>query len=100
MSAQHEQLANLETTALAHLQDVDLHTPMEQIRYGLEALLDIPTTARCTNTAFSRQAEMAINSLIGEATHLYAFAQSLMAHVNRTLPERSEPRCALSAVGE
>ena len=51
MFAQHSQLTHIERAALGQLLDVDLMTPMQQIRLGLEALIDVPTTARGANSA-------------------------------------------------
>jgi hypothetical protein len=98
--SQHHQLAGLESAALSQLREVDLRIPMLQIRRGLEALLDIPTTARTANTSFSQQALTAITTLAGEAEELYTAVQSLMEHVSRTSPVRVKPPCALSAVGK
>lgn len=98
--SQHNQLAGLESAALSQLREVDLSIPMLQIRRGLEALLDIPTTARTANTSFSQQALTAITTLAGEAEELYTAVQSLMEHVSRTSPVRVKPPCALSAVGK
>ena len=98
--SQNNQLAGLESAALTQLREVDLSIPMQQIRRGLEALLDIPTTARTANTIFSQQALTAITTLAGEAEELSIAVQSLMEHVSRTSPVRVKPPCALSAVGK
>ena len=98
--SQNNQLAGLESAALTQLREVDLSIPLQQIRRGLEALLDIPTTARTANTIFSQQALTAITTLAGEAEELSTAVQSLMEHVSRTSPVRAKPPCALSAVGK
>ena len=99
-ASQHDQLAGLESAALSQLRDVDLSIPMQQIRRGLEALLDIPTTARTANTIFSQQALSAITTLADEAEDLRTAIQRLMDHVSRTSPVRVKPPCTLSAVSK
>jgi hypothetical protein len=89
--SQYHQLASLEAAALTQLREVDLCIPMQQIRRGLEALLDIPTTARTANTIFSQQALTAITMLADEVEELSAAVQSLMEHVGRTAPVRVQP---------
>jgi hypothetical protein len=98
--SQHHQLAGLEVAALTQLREVDLGIPMQQIRRGLEALLDVPTTARAANTTFSQQALTAIATLADEAEDLCLAVQRLMEHVSRTSPVRVQPPCTLSAVGK
>jgi len=98
--SQPHQLASLEAAALTQLREVDLRIPMQQIRRGLEALLDIPTTARTANTIFSQQALTAITTLADEAEQLCTAVQSLMEHVGRTSPVRVKPPWALSAVSK
>jgi hypothetical protein len=98
--SQHHPLAGLESAALAQLREVDLRIPMQQIRRGLEALLDIPTTARTANTIFSQQALTAITTLADEVEELSTAVQSLMEHVGRTSPVRVKPPWALSAGGK
>jgi hypothetical protein len=98
--SQYHQLASLEAAALTQLREVDLRIPMQQIRRGLEALLDIPTTARTANTIFSQQASTAITMLADEVEELSAAVQSLMEHVGRTAPVRVQPPWTLSAVGK
>jgi hypothetical protein len=96
--SQHHQLAGLELAALTQLREVDLSIPMQQIRRGLEALLDIPTTARTANTIFSQQALTAITTIADEAEELYTAVQSLMEHASRTSPVRVKASYALPAV--
>lgn len=98
--SQHDQLAGLEKRALSQLKEIDLMTPMRQIRHGLDALLDIPTTVRASNTTFSQQALTEIVALAGEAQQLSLAVQGLMEHVSRTSPVRVEAGSALSMAGE
>jgi hypothetical protein len=98
--SQHDQLIGLESAALTQLHEVDLSIPMQQIRRGLETLLDIPTTVRTANTLFAQQALTAITTLADEAEALCTAVQSLMEHVSRTSPVRVQSPGALSAVGK
>ncbi|MDH3599320.1 MAG: hypothetical protein OEU26_06725 [Candidatus Tectomicrobia bacterium] len=98
--SQHDQLAGLESAALTQLREIDLSIPIQQIRRGLETLLDIPTTTRTANTIFSQQALTALTTLAGEAEELCTAVQCLMEHVSRTSPVRVKPPWALSAVGK
>jgi hypothetical protein len=84
MLAHHDQLTHLERTALAQLLDVDLMTPMQQIRLGLEALIDVPTTARGANSAFSDQAAAVLEVLSRDVERLCEAVHTLTAHVHRT----------------
>ena len=54
--ASNEQLKALEAQALHHLQSVDLTTPMKQLDAVLEALIEVPTKERRSDTDFARQA--------------------------------------------
>ncbi len=98
--SQPSQLAGLEAIALSQVKEVDLITPMLQIRSGLDALLDIPTTVRAANTTFSQQALTAITTLAEEAQQLSLAIEGLMKHVSRTASVRVEAGCTLSAAGE
>ena len=103
MRSQPDALAHLEAAALTELQQVDLQTPMQQMRQALEALLDVPTTARAANAPFSQQAEAALVGLTEDARQLCEVAQTLMTHVNRVSTvsrTRLEWHYLLSTVGE
>jgi hypothetical protein len=84
MLAHHDPLTHVERAALAQLLDVDLMTPMQQIRLGLEALIDVPTTARGANSAFSDQATAVLEVLFRDVERLRAAVHTLTAHVHRT----------------
>jgi len=84
MLAHRDQLTHVERTALAQLLDVDLMTPMQQIRLGLEALIDVPTTARSTNSVFSDQAAAVLEVLSRDAERLREAVHTLTEHVHRT----------------
>jgi hypothetical protein len=75
------QLQALEETALLHIQSVDLFTPMKQLDVVLQALIDIPTTERRADTAFARQAAVALEMLHAHARQLSACVQTLSEHV-------------------
>ena len=75
------QLKALEETALLHIQTVDLFTPMKQLDVVLQALIDIPTTERRADTAFARQAAVALDMLRAHASQLSACVQTLSEHV-------------------
>ncbi len=84
MVAHHDQLTHLERTALAQLLDVDLMTPMQQIRFGLEALIDVPTAVRGANSAFSDQAAAVLEVLASDVERLHDAVCALTEHVHRT----------------
>ncbi|WP_218673905.1 hypothetical protein, partial [Candidatus Entotheonella palauensis] len=84
MLVHHNQLNHLERTALAQLLDVDLMTPMQQIRLGLEALIDVPTTVRGANSAFSGQAAAVLEVLSSDVERLREAIKVLTEHVHRT----------------
>ncbi len=84
MLVHHDQLTHLERTALAQLLDVDLMTPMQQLRLGLEALIDVPTAVRGANSAFSDQAAAVLEVLSGDVERLREAVKALTQHVHRT----------------
>ncbi len=103
MLAHHDALTQLERTALAQLQDVDLMTPMQQICLGLEALIDVPTTVRAANSAFSDQAAAVLKVLSDDAERLCDAVNALTEHVHRTSSlsrARYEAQYLLSAVAD
>ncbi len=103
MLAHHDQLTHLERTALAQLLDVDLMTPMQQIRLGLEALIDVPTTVRGENSGFSDQAAAVLEVLSSDVERRRAAVHALSEHVHRTSSlsrVRHEAQYLLSAVSD
>jgi hypothetical protein len=82
--ATQTQLVSLEQTALNKIREVDLKTPMQQVAQVFEALLDVPTTARRANTAFSAQALAALQTLLAEMHRLCAVVDTMTEHVHRT----------------
>ena len=103
MMAHRDPLTQLEDTALAQLQDVDLMTPMRQICLGLEALLDVPTTVRASNSAFSDQAAAVLKVLSDDIERLCDAVKALNEHVHRTSGlsrARHEAQYLLSAVAD
>lgn len=103
MAAHHDALTQLERAALAQLQDVDLMTPMQQICLGLEALIDVPTTVRAANSAFSEQAAAVLKVLSDDIERLGDALNTLTKHVHRTSSlsrTRHEAQCLLSAVAD
>jgi hypothetical protein len=103
MFVHHDQLTHVERTALAQLLDVDLMTPMQQIRLGLEALLDVPTAVRGANSAFSDQAAAVLEVLPEDVERLREAVRALSEHVHRTSSlsrVRHEAPSLLAAVTE
>ncbi len=103
MAAHHDALTQLERTALIQLQNVDLMTPMQQICLGLEALIDVPTTARAASSSFSDQAAAVLKVLNDDVERLCDAVNALSGHVNRTSGlsrARQEAACLLSAVAD
>lgn len=84
MDAHHDPLTQLERTALTQLLDIDLLTPMQQMRLALEALIDVPTTVRGVDTAFSDQAAAILDVLSSDAERLGEAIRRLAEHVHRT----------------
>jgi hypothetical protein len=78
-----QQLAGLEQTALSKINAVDLKTPMQQVGQVLEALLDVPTTARGAHTVFSNQALAALQTLLAETHRLSMAVATMTQHVGR-----------------
>lgn len=103
MVAHHDPLTHLERTALAQLLDVDFMTPMQQIRLGFEALLDVPTAVREANSAFSDQAAAVLEVLLSDVERLREAVQVLTEHVHRTSSVsrgRREAQYLLSALAD
>jgi hypothetical protein len=88
MYAAMQPLQVLEAQALQHLQSVDLATPMEQLHVVFEALIEVPTRERRSDTAFTRQAAVALDTLLERTQKLCALVRLLTEHVGDTaLPE-------------
>ena len=103
MLVHHDQLTHVERTALAQLLDVDFMTPMQQIRLGLEALIDVPTAVRGANSAFSDQASAVLEVLSGDVERLRDAVCALTEHIHRTSSltrSRDEAQYLLAAVSE
>ena len=103
MFVHHDQLTHLERMALAQLLDVDLMTPMQQIRLGLEVLLDVPTAVRGANSAFSDQAAAVLEVLSEDVERLREAVRALSEHVHRASSltrSRHEAPSLLAAVTE
>jgi len=84
MDTHHDALTQLERTALSQLLDIDFMTPMQQMRLALEALIDVPTTMRGVDTAFSDHAAAILDVLSSDAERLVEAVRRLAEHVNRT----------------
>jgi hypothetical protein len=103
MLVHHDQLTHLERTALAQLLNVDFMTPMQQIRLGLEALLDVPIAIRGANSAFSHQAAAVLEVLSSDVERLREAVCALTEHVHRTSSPsrvRHEAQYCLAAVAD
>lgn len=85
MSTSTESLRRLENQALQHLRSVDLALPMAQLQAVLEALLEVPTHTRRSDTAFARQAMGALDILLEHTRKLSAFVDLLTDHVGTTM---------------
>jgi len=81
MDTSNEQLKALEAQALQHLQSVDLITPMKQLDAVLEALIEVPTKERRSDTDFARQASVALDVLIRHTQRLSVCVDTLTEHV-------------------
>jgi hypothetical protein len=80
-----QQLQTLEAQALQLLHSVDLATPLEQLHMVFEALLEVPTTERRSDTAFARQASGALEVLLERLHKLLALGCVLTEHVGSTM---------------
>ena len=85
MSALTQSLQVLEAQALHSLQSVDLATPMAQLHAGFEALIDVPTKERRADTAFTRQASLALAGLLDRSQKLSALVSVLTEHLGSTM---------------
>lgn len=83
MHTGNEQLQALEAQALQYLQSVDLTTPMQQLETVLEALIEVPAKERRSDTAFARQASVALDMLVNHTQRLVACVHTLTEHVHR-----------------
>jgi hypothetical protein len=84
MYAAVQPLQVLEAQALYHLQSVDLATPMEQLHAVFDALIEVPTRERRSDTAFTRQAAVALDTLLERTQTLAALVHLLTEHVSGT----------------
>jgi hypothetical protein len=75
----------LEAQALQHLHSVDLTTPMEQLVAVFEALIEVPTKERLSDTAFTRQAAVALEALRDRTRNLVTLVHVLSEHVGRSV---------------
>lgn len=82
MFGPNETLKALQDQALHHLQSVDFTTPMQQLDDVLEALIEVPTTQRRSDTDFARQAHAALDLLIYRARKLTRVVHTLTEHVS------------------
>jgi hypothetical protein len=85
MFATNERLRMLEKNALHHIESVDLATPMQQLHDVLEALIEVPTGQRRSDTEFARQASIALDILARHTQRLSAFVYTLTEHVEGCL---------------
>jgi hypothetical protein len=81
MYTANEQLKALKAQALQHLQSVDLITPMKQLDAVLEALIEVPTKERRSDTDFARQAAVALDMLVRHTHRLLVCVDTLTEHV-------------------
>lgn len=83
-------LLALENDAIQHLQRVDVNTALRQLDQVFEALIQVPTKERRTNTEFTRRAKIEIDILMHQTNKLSAFVHSLNDHIGA--PDQSAPR--------
>ena len=77
----HKTLMSLEDDALQHLQRVDVNTAIRQLDYVFEALIQVPTKTRRTDTEFTRRAKVELDVLIHQTNKLSAYIHSLSEHI-------------------
>jgi hypothetical protein len=83
MLTSNQQLRALEAQALHCLDRVDLATPMQQLHDVLEALIEVPTGQRRSDTEFARQAAAALDMIVDRTERLAAFVYTLTEHIGR-----------------
>ena len=74
-------LVALENDAIQHLQRVDVTSAVRQLERVFEALIQVPTFERRSNTEFSRRAKIELDILLHQTNKLSAFVHSLCEHI-------------------
>lgn len=74
-------LIALENDAIQHLQRVDVNTALRQLDHVFEALIQVPTRERRTNTEFTRRVKVELDLLMHQTNKLSAFVHSLREHI-------------------
>lgn len=74
-------LVALENDAIQHLQRVDINTALRQLEQVFEALIQVPTKERRSNTEFTRRAKIELDLLMHQSNKLSALVHSLSEHI-------------------
>lgn len=74
-------LITLEEEAIQHLQRVDVNTALSQLDNVFEALIQVPTKERRSDTEFTRRAKVELDILMHQINKLSAYVHSLNEHV-------------------
>lgn len=82
MIASHDVLDELEAKTLRHLDSVDFLTPMKQLDDVLDAMLEVPTWERHSDTHFARDAAVAVDRLVLHTHRLLERLHTLSEHVH------------------
>jgi hypothetical protein len=71
----------LEDEAIHHLQHVDVNTALRQLDSVFEALIQVPTKERRSDTEFTRRAKVELDILVHQINTLSTYVHSLCEHV-------------------
>lgn len=82
-------LVALENDAIQHLQHVDVNTALRQLDQVFEALIQIPTKERRSDTEFTRRAKIELDILMHQTNKLSAFVHSLSEYIVAPGPSAS-----------
>jgi hypothetical protein len=74
-------LVALEDDAIQHLQRVDVNAALRQLDQVFEALIQVPTKERRSDTEFTRRAKIELDILKHQTNKLSAFVHSLSEHI-------------------
>ncbi len=74
-------LLALEDEAIHYLQQVDVNTALRQLDNVFEALIQVPTKERRSDTEFTRRAKVELDILVHQINKLSAYVHSLSEHV-------------------
>ena len=81
MHSPEKTLAALEDDAIRYLQHVDVNSALRQLDHVFEALIQVPTKERRSDTEFTRRAKIELDILLHQTNKLSAFVHSLCEHI-------------------